>query len=72
MIIRSPYPDIAIPEACLPEFLLAELGTDDANRPAVRHLHLPSWLHLLSVDRRNGTGRGSCARAVRSVDERGR
>ncbi|KPI20154.1 AMP-binding protein [Streptomyces mirabilis] len=35
MIIRSPYPDIAIPEACLPEFLFAELGTDDADRPAV-------------------------------------
>ncbi|MFJ1533626.1 hypothetical protein OG981_49485 [Streptomyces mirabilis] len=35
MIIRSPYPDISIPEACLPEFLLAELGTDDADRPAV-------------------------------------
>ncbi|MHA5053239.1 hypothetical protein [Streptomyces sp. SD15] len=35
MIIRSPYPDIAIPEVCLPEFLFAELGTDDADRPAV-------------------------------------
>ncbi|WP_406472093.1 AMP-binding protein [Streptomyces sp. NBC_01615] len=39
MIIRSPYPDIAIPDVGLPEFLFAELGTDDAdeqaNRPAV-------------------------------------
>jgi acyl-CoA synthetase (AMP-forming)/AMP-acid ligase II len=35
LIIRSPYPDIAIPEVCLPEFLFAERGTDDADRPAV-------------------------------------
>ncbi|MFJ1609520.1 AMP-binding protein [Streptomyces sp. NPDC088253] len=35
MIIRSPYPDIAIPELCLPEFLFADLGTHDADRPAV-------------------------------------
>ncbi|WP_331743900.1 AMP-binding protein (plasmid) [Streptomyces sp. NBC_01136] len=35
MIIRSPYPDIAIPEVCLPEFLFAGLGTDDADRPAI-------------------------------------
>ena len=35
MIIRSAYPDIAVPEVCLPEFLFAELGTDDTDRPAV-------------------------------------
>jgi acyl-CoA synthetase (AMP-forming)/AMP-acid ligase II len=34
MIIRSPYPDIAVPEVCLPEFLFADLGTDDTDRPA--------------------------------------
>lgn len=35
MIIRSPYPDIVIPEVCLPEFLFAQLGAGDGDRPAV-------------------------------------
>ncbi|MCX5087934.1 AMP-binding protein [Streptomyces sp. NBC_00365] len=35
MIIRSPCPGIVVPEVCPPEFLFAELGTDDTDRPAV-------------------------------------
>ncbi|MFD7000285.1 AMP-binding protein [Streptomyces mirabilis] len=35
LIIRSPYPDIAITEVCLPECLFAERGTDEDDRPVV-------------------------------------
>jgi acyl-CoA synthetase (AMP-forming)/AMP-acid ligase II len=35
VIFRSPYPDVAIPDVGLPEFLLGHLDPADADRPAV-------------------------------------
>jgi acyl-CoA synthetase (AMP-forming)/AMP-acid ligase II len=35
MIIRSPYPDVVVPPASLPEFLFDTLDPADARRPAV-------------------------------------
>jgi acyl-CoA synthetase (AMP-forming)/AMP-acid ligase II len=35
MIIRSPYPDVVVPPASLPEFLFDSLDPADARRPAV-------------------------------------
>ncbi|MER5889485.1 AMP-binding protein [Streptomyces sp. NPDC001941] len=35
MIIRSPYPDLAIPDTALPAFVFEGLGAQDADRPAI-------------------------------------